>query len=118
MKLSQHRLQLFIAEEITAYLSEAGASQLIGQYNIDVITEDTEVVTVLGVVQDYINRHSDWQYSMPEYSQIGDLLSEATSLVNTVIVKKDTERAERRGAVTQDGNSALRNLLQQDTPTE
>jgi len=90
--MTPKQLQIIISEEIGKYLNEAGASQLIGAYNIDVITEDKECIYAFEVIKKYVDRRSGWQFSEPEYSQVSNILSEAISLVKTIIDKKEAAK--------------------------
>ena len=90
--MTSSRLQVIIEEEIGKYLIEAGASQLIGDYNIDVITEDKECIYALNVVKKYVDRRGGWQFSEPEYARVSNILSEAVSLIKAIIDKKEAAK--------------------------
>jgi hypothetical protein len=96
MKIKKIQLEQIIAEEIGKYLNEAGASQLIGAYNIDVITEDKECIYAFEFIKKYVDRRSGWQFSIPEYAQVSNLLSEGIALVDTIIQKRVEQRDASR----------------------
>jgi len=97
MKLTKKQLKQIIKEEINSIFSinEGGAQQLIGQYNIQVITEDEEVITALDVIRTYVRRNAEYRYGIEEYKRVLEVIDEASSLMETVIDTKRDERTER-----------------------
>ena len=87
----KHFLNLII-EEIKSTIKEGGAQQLIGQYNIQYITEDAEVITALDVIKKYVRRNAEYKYGIEEYRRVLGLIDEATSLMEIVLSKKQKEK--------------------------
>ena len=97
MILKKEKLEKIILEEITHILSEGGAMQLIGQYNIQYITEDLEVITALDVIKRYVSKHAGYAYGIEEYKRVLEIVNEATSLMRTIKEKKEEEKRSHYG---------------------
>ena len=101
-------------EEIKSTIKEGGAQQLIGQYNIQYITEDSEVVVALDVIRKHISRNAGYSYGIPEYKDVLNIIEEASSLMQTIIDKKEEEKQSYRQQ-TPGGDSPLSSLLRRTT---
>lgn len=95
--ISKEKLKTMIAEELLAAINEGGAMQLIGQYNIQYITQDKEVKIALDVIKRYVAKHAEYTYGLEEYKRMLEIIDEAIGLIESITEKKADERRKRMG---------------------
>ena len=110
MKLTNKQLKSIVEEEINQ-IFEGGAQQLIGQYNIQVITEDSEVLKALDVIRKYVKKRADYTYGIEEYKSVLGAIDEASSLIETIIEKKEEEKNNLTNSPSSRGEDSLRRQL-------